>query len=66
MKTVCYVCNKEGYNMLYRGQGLYRHRSKCRPGREAWLKSRVAEESRIREFFHSDTLKMPGCLTISL
>jgi hypothetical protein len=44
----CYVCGKaiKGAGQ-YVGQGLWRHKSKCRPGSDAWLRSSVSKHSRL-------------------
>ncbi len=51
MKT-CYVCGGPiRENPLYIGQGKYRHRSKCAPGSEQWMRSEVGKASQARRYF---------------
>lgn len=47
----CYVCGHEGRDLQYIGKGLYRHKSRCKPGRKRWLESKTGKTSAIREHF---------------
>lgn len=48
----CYVCHGPiRENPLYIGQGRYRHRSKCAPGSEGWMRSEIGNTSQIKSYF---------------
>lgn len=56
MKVNCYVCNGpvDIVTALYIGGGLYRHKSKCRPGGAEWINAPVSKKGinkELRELF---------------
>ena len=62
MNQICYVCGeppgKEGF--VYVGQGLSRHKIKCRPGSKnwaIWIQTRRKIREQEREHKFQDTLR---------